>query len=293
MEQISNEWLENLRQEVFNTALKDRSEMVSENLERVKTFIADGLKMIQIFERATHLKHPPINLDTDTVYIDSGPGPYSYDPDLLEPGKTDLDDLPYHKWPWSRNMDRGRVRAAYTLVGMITAGRIKKETDVEKQLKDLTPDDYKNFGPYLMYTSTTWQNSHIRHVFSQLKKSGQFKIPDSKLIMYEEFINREGERKPIVHTEDQIEGLKFPLKPDGNPPRRVAVVSHPAHLMRIMHILGKYPDSIPNGTRLQPFPIPTPIAAVTEYAKNELIGTMVSALIKNRASLRPYDKYQL
>lgn len=65
------------------------------------------------------------------------------------------------------------------------------------------------------------------------------------------------------------------------------------HLMRIMQILGKYEDSIPNGTILQPFPIPTPIAAVGEYAKNELIGTIVAVFGKDRASLTPYNKYQL
>lgn len=288
---FSEQQAESLKQEVLQTARKERPEIVGTHLEEIKTLINNGLGMIQAFEEATYKRHPTVYTDTDVVYIDSGPGPYSYD--MLEPGKKDLDDVSYHKYPWSRKMDRARIREAYVLVGMITARRIEDQTGVKKSLRDLTTQDYENHSPYLMYTTASWQNTHIRHVLELQKESGRFKIPDNKLIMYEEFINRQGERKPIIHTEDQIEGLQFPPDPDGNPPRRVAIVSHPAHLMRIMHILGKYPDSIPEDTILQPFPIPTPIAAVTEYARNELMGTIVTVFIRNRASLTPYNKYQL
>lgn len=288
---FSEQQAENLKQEVLQTALKERPEIVKRHLEEVKTFIGEGLGMIQAFEEATYKRQPTVYTDTDVVYIDSGPGPYSYD--MLELGKTDLDDVPYHKIPWSRHMDRARTRKAYALVGMITARRIDEQTGVKRSPRSLTTQDYEDYSPFLMYTSTTWQNAHIQHVHELLKKAGLFKIPDNKLLMYAEFINRQGERKPITHTEDQIEGLQFPPGPNGNPPRRVAMVSHPAHLMRIMHILGKYPDSIPNGTILQPFPTSTPIAAVAEYAKIELLGTIGTVFSKDRASLTPYNKYQL
>lgn len=283
---FSEQQAEKLKQEFLETALKDRPEIVGRHLEETRALINKGLEMIQTFEKATYRRHPAsVYTDTDVVYIDSGAGPYSYK--MLEEGKTDLDDESYHKWPWSRKMDRARIRAAYALVSMITAGRVKKSPG------DLTTEDYEKYAPYLMYTAPDWQNAHIRHVLKLQKASDRFKIPDKKLIMYDEFTNRQGERQPIIHTEDQIEGLKFPPGPDGNPPRRVVMVSHAAHLMRIMYILGKYPDSIPVGTVLQPFPIPTPTAAVVEYAKNELIGTIVSVFGKDRASLTPYNKYQL
>lgn len=255
-------------------------------LTSVKLFIRSGIDMIEKFEEASYQKHPEIHTDTDVVDVDSGPGPYSYD--MLEPGKTDLDDVNYHQYPWSRKMDRARIRAAYALTAMITAKRIEEQTGVKKPSRNLTAEDFASYGPYMMYTSVGWQVSHIKHVLRLLREAGTFKVPDSKLIMYEEFVNREGERKPIVHTEDQIEGLNFPSNPDGTPPRRVAIVSHPAHLMRIMYILGKYQDSIPAGTKLQPFPIPTPKAAIEEYAKAELIVTLMTIFVKNRASLNPY-----
>lgn len=247
--------------------------------------------MIQQFEEASYQKHPEIHTDTDVIYVDSGPGPYSYA--MLEPGKTDLDDVNYHKFPWSRRMDRARNRAAYVLASMITAKRIEEQTGLIKSTKDLTPEDFEKYSPYFMYTSTTWQNSEIRHAHSLLKDAGIFKIPDSKLVMYDEFTAATGERKKITHTEDQVEGFQFPTNPDGSPPRRVAIVSHPAHLMRIFHILGKYPNSIPEGTIVQPFPIPTPIDAIIDYTKAELLGTLGTVFSRNRASLTPYDKYQL
>lgn len=257
----------------------------------VKLFLTGGITMIQEFEKATLQKHPEIHTDTDVIYIDSGPGPYSYN--MLEAGKTDLDDLSYHQFTWSRKMDRARIRAAYTLAGMITAKRIKEDTGLIKPTKDLTSEDFEKYGPSLMYTSVDWQNSHVKHALAIAREAGTFKIPDSKLVIYEEFTNRQGETKPITHTEDQIEGLIFPNRPDGAPPRRIAVVSHPAHLMRIMHILKKYPDSIPNHTILQLFPIPTPKDARTEYATAELLGTLATIFEKGRAALVPYTNYEL
>lgn len=261
------------------------------NEPAVKLFLTNGIRMIQEFEEATYQKHPEIHTDTDVIYIDSGPGPYSYN--MLEPGKTDLDDVNYHKWKWSRKMDRARIRTAYTLASLVTQKRIKEQTDVFKPTEELTSLDFEKYGPYLMYTTVDWQAKHIKHALKMARKTGTFKIPDNKLVMYETFTPRNGEEKPIVHTEDQIEGLSFPSSPDGSPPRRIAIVSHPAHLMRIMHILGKYPDSIPSESVLQAFPIPTPKDALTEYAKTELLGTLGTVFRSGRASLKPYINYEL
>src|SRR4030042_5536156 len=188
-------------------------------------------------------------------------------------------------------MDRARIRAAYTLAGMITARRIEEQTGVKKNTKDLTTDDFERYGPYLMYASVSWQQDHINYVHKLAKEAGIFKIPDDKLITYTAFTNRNGEQKPIINTEDQMEGLGFPLI-DRKPPRRIAMVSHPAHFLRMMHILGNYPDSIPDSSILQLFPIPTPIDAVEEYAKAEIMGTMATIFRKKRASLTPYPHYE-
>lgn len=280
-----------LWRDTLDSAIAERPETTNNNLANVKAFISNGIHMIQRFEQATYQRHPKIHSDTDVIYIDSGPGPYSYK--MLEQDKTDLDDTNYHKWPWSRKMDRARIRTAYVLAAMITAKRIEEQTGTQKPILELTVEDFEKYGPYLMYTSVDWQASHIRRALQFTKGKGLFKIPDDKLIMYERFVNRQGEESSIAHTEDQIEGLNFPKNPDGTSPRRIVIVSHPAHLMRVMHILGKFPDSIPAQTTLQAFPIPTPSDATTEYAKTELLGTLFTALVKNKATLEPYNRYEL
>ncbi len=289
---LSQEQRDQFSAEIFHQIDEERwKDAAYANLLEVKSFIGNGIDMIQRFEEATHQKHPEIHSDTDVIYIDSGPGPYSFN--MLEPGKTDLDDVNYHKWKWSRKMDRARIRTAYTLASMVTAKRIEEQTGASKKATELTAEDFEKYGPYLMYTSVDWQASHIKHALEIARKAGYFKIPDSRLVMYENFTSRDKEVKPIIHTQDQIEGLRFPNNPDGSSPRRVLIVSHSAHLMRIMHILGKYPDSIPNGTILQAFPIPTPTAAVKEYAEGELMGTLATVFKTGRASLAPYTKYEI
>ena len=71
------------------------------------------------------------------------------------------------------------------------------------------------------------------------------------------------------------------------------MVSHPAHFLRMMHILGKYPESIPEQSILQLFPIPTPTDAVEEYAKAEIMGIMATIFRKGRASLEHFTRYEV
>jgi len=285
---LTSEQRDQFSQDIFNQINNEAwKDAAYANLLGVKTFIRNGIDVIQRFEEASYQKHPEVHSDTDVIYVDSGPGPYSYK--MLEPGKTDLDDKNYHKWQWSRKMDRARIRTAYALAAMITSQRTGKQTH------DLTAEDFEKFGPFIMYTSVDWQASHIRHALGLARKREKeaFKIPDSKLVMYENFTSKGGEIKPIIHTQDQMEGLQFPNNPDGSKPRRVAIVSHPAHLMRVMHILGKYPDSIPSGTKLQAFPVSTPTAALREYAKGEILGTLATVFKTDRASLTPYANYEI
>lgn len=261
------------------------------NLLAVKSLISNGIDMIQGLEEETHGKHPKIHTDTDIVYIDSGPGPYSYK--MLPPGKSDIEDSQYHQWPWTRKMDRARIRAAYALTSLVTAKRLEEQTGVIRKASELTKEDYEKYSPYLMYASTTWQNLEIKRAVELEREAGNFLIPDDKLIMYEDFTTSLGKQKPIVNTADQIEGFHFPPFDGKAPPRRIVMVSHPAHLMRIMHILGKYPQRIPAETTLQLFPIPTPTAAGQEYTKVEISGALAYIFRKDRATLTPFTRYEV
>lgn len=261
------------------------------NKPAVERLVKNGIDTINNLEKAAHQRHPEVNSDTDVIYIDSGPGPYSYN--MLEAGKTDLDDVSYHKWSWSRRMDRARIRTAYKIAELVTAKRIEEQTGIKKDTRDLTPEDFEQYGPYLMYASVDWQQSHINNAKELARQSGTFKIPDSKIISYTNFVNHDGIEKPIVHTEDQMEGLHFPPFENGNFPRRIVMVSHPAHFLRLLHILGKYPTSIPTESVLQLFPTSTPKNAGTEYTTAEIMGTLATIFRKQRASLEPFTRYEV
>lgn len=259
----------------------------------VVQFVDHSIAMITALEGASR-PHPTIHSDTDVVYVDSGPGLYSYAKNLLPDGITELGDDSYHHRRYTRKMDRARLRAAHTLVREITARRMTDATGHPKPVNEVSEQDLAQFGPYLQYTSTTWQNEPTLQVMQKLRSQGLFQIPESKIIMYDAYTDSEGRQKPIVHTEDQIQGLQF-VNDQGQTfePRRVAMVSHPAHILRILHILGKYPTVIPENTTLQMFPIPTPSDGLTQYAQDEILGTLATILKKDRASFSPYFNFEV
>lgn len=295
-----------LRDRVFTAARTKEtwSEKVNANLGAAQAFVDRGIDLIQRFERAA-IPHPTVHEDTDVIYIDSGPGEYSKKDSRLRYPKSSFQtddagnevyrDTNYHKFPWSREMDRDRLRAAVALARMVTAKRVEQTTGVTKSTKDLTTEDFKKYGPTLLYSGAEYQNPHIAHVKDVFQQAGLLEIPDSKIKIYNSFTDRNGEVRKIIHTEDQIEGLQLPPNPDGQPPRRLVIVSHSAHLMRIVHVLGKYPNSIPDATTLQLYPIPTRTGdnGVMEYAETELLGTMATVFRKNRATLEPYTNYSV
>lgn len=261
------------------------------NLDQVKDVIAAGIVLMQRLERAA-IPHPQIYSDTDIIYHDTGPGPVKG----LYAG-VKLADFNYHALPSTRKMDRSRFAVSRQIAAMVTSRRIQEKTGYVKSTKDLTTEDYEQYGPYFMYSSTDWQNTHAREVIVDLRKDGYFKIPDSKIIMYDSFMDKTGKHKKIVHTGDQIEGLTFRNSPDGSTPRRIVIVTHPAHAVRILHYLGKNEDRIPEGSTLQLFPIPTPAGkefdATIEYAKAELMGTLKAVFKFGEASLKPYSKFEI
>lgn len=265
--------LARLKDSVLEAARIDTPQLKDIDPLEVNGILDRGLTMLQEFEGAA-LPHPKIYPDTDVVFVVPGPGEYSSNFPPYEE-KSDR----YRQLPWARKMDRARVRAGIVLVRGITAQRLGKSA------KDVTSEDILQYGPWLHYSATHWENEHIKGVLSQ----EVLKFPPGKIMMYEDIVGQDGKTRPIVNTADQLEGLRFP---EGLMPRRVAVVSHAPHLVRIMHMMEKYKESIPTGTIVQPFPLPTPVKGVPEYAKMELKGTLAAIYKLHTASPVPY-RYQL
>lgn len=265
--------LQKLKERVLESAKIDSPQLQDIDPKEIDGILTLDLAMLQEFEKAA-LPHPKIYPDTDVVFVVPGPGEYSQ---KLPPYEEKPDR--YQHLSWARKMDRARVRAGVILVKEITALRL------EKNVKEVTSEDILAYGPWLHYSTTPWENEHIKGVLAQ----EVVKFPPGKTIMYEDIVGRDGKTRPIVNTADQLEGLQFP---EGLTPRRIAVLSHAPHLVRIMHMMEKYKDRIPEGTIVQPFPIPTPVAGVPEYARMELQGTLAAIYKLHTASQASY-KYQL
>lgn len=265
--------LAQLRESVLGAARIDTPQLKDIDPQEVDAILDRDLAMLQEFEGAA-LPHPQIHPDTDVVFIVPGPGEYS----LNFPPYEEKPDR-YRHLPWARGMDRARVRAGVVLVSEITARRLGKKA------REVTPGDILKHGPWLHYATTHWENEHIKGVLFQ----SLVKVPPEKVVMYEEIVGRDGKTRPIVNTADQLEGLRFP---EGVIPRRIAVVTHAPHMVRIMHMMEKYKESIPGGTIVQPFPLPTPVRGVHEYAKMELQGTLAAIYKLHTASPTPFS-YQL
>lgn len=249
-----------LREGVLIQACEESPRAREASAGELENFIDLGIAMIDEFERAAK-PHPEIHADTDVVYVDSGPGPYS----VSFPPYENKPDNNYHNYAWSRKMDRARIRAGVVLVAETTAKRLGKPA------KDVTVEDILEDGPWLQYAATTWENNHVKAVFDELRQHGILKVPESRILMYDGMTDSNGIFQPIVHTAEQIRFLHFP---EGLVPRRFAIVSHPAHLVRILHTIEQFKDRISKDTVIQPFPLPTPPEGIFDYAKLELLGTV-------------------
>lgn len=237
--------------------------------EEVRSVIKRALDLTQQLE-AKASPHGEIHQDTDVVWVVSGPGAYSL---TIWPFEDKADH--YRDLPWTRKMDRHRLRTGAALVHEITAKRTGKKVEA------VTREDIRQYGPWFMYNATEAENQHVKAVLDQ----ESVKIPPEKLFIYHEFKDESGETRQIVKTIDQIQGLRFP---EGGRPRRVAVVSHAPHLMRLLHMLGKYPDRGPEGAIVQPFPIKTPKEGRLAYPELETKGLLYYIFQAGVAAKEPY-----
>lgn len=262
---------ESLRLPLINETIREIPEIQEDSPSEVDILLDELISEYAYLESKV-TPHPDIHEEADAIVVFSGPGAISKN---VSP-YTDKDDR-YSQLPWSRKMDRARLKVAAFLMREITAKRLNRE------VSEITDEDVINNGPYLHYAGTPWENDHLKEAI----KSGEIKIPLEKLYSYSEIEDPSGNKRTIGNTADQITGFKMPEKP-----RRIVIVDHPAHLVRVLHMFGMFPERIPEGAVLQPFPIPTPKDGEFDYAKMELKGTLAYIYKYNLAHKKaiPYEK---
>lgn len=255
--------LAQIKNHVLETAPRDVPEILLETPEERGRLVDNMLQLYSDFESERLMRI--VDPDTEVVVVLSGPGSVSKS---LSGDKNDR----YDHLEWSRKMDRARVRMGAHLVHEITAKRLGLETS------EVTHDDIIAHGPYLHYAGTEWENEQLKKAIAE----GVINVPIKKLFTYDSITDPSGNTRPIRNTVDQIAGLRLPEKI-----KKIALVDHSAHLVRVLHIMGMYHDRL-SGVDVQPFPIKAPSGGSAEYAEMELRGTLAYIYKYGQASTEPY-----
>lgn len=190
-----------------------------------------------------HASHPPIHKDTDAVWVFSGPGTFFIP---LDPGES-------KQFAW---MDRYRILYGLALMRRITAKRLGKK------FESVTGEDILHEGPLFIYNGTPKENRALKKELMVIEKS----IPKEKVVIIDK-IHDGPKSRSIANTLDQIKS--FPKRLIGNTIKhRVAIVSHAAHLSRIMRYLEKY-QIFPKNIVIELFPLSEPGKDVSYYVEKE------------------------
>lgn len=263
-----------LKQTILSTYRQQPNNAVGipdEQLQQTTTEIVRTMLYLQ--EAATKRPHPKIREDTDVVWEITGPGSLTKD-------FGDKQDR-YRDKPWSRKMDRVRLRVSTLIVREVTAQRTGKST------REVTNEDILRYGPDLIYTGTPDESRHLRE-FYRIHGEDYNLPPGEKVLTFDRVENPDGTMRDSYNTTDGILSLKFP---ENKMPRRIVVVSHAQHLTRILYILQKYKEKIPNSTILQVYPIAAPRSGEFDYAVMEGRGTLAYAYDLSSAATTPH-KYE-
>ena len=191
------------------------------------------------------------------IWVLSGPGAY------VTASKADR----YEKKSWAQWMDRRRLNHAVRLMRSIAEslgglsptgmGNVKeRKHEIEGILRDE--------GPFLIYNGRPDETA----VAMQVLEQGDVMVPKERVLM------QGGER--IDKSIDQVKYLEIPpqLIQDG---KELIVVSHAAHLPRILRMLAARGD-FPRIT-IRAFPLPTPVSGRKEYTREEIAATVYYALV--------------
>jgi len=246
-----------LEDQILKLSSEETPEVNSANPKEVRLLMDKAIEVTTVLEEAARQRPKNIHPDTDVVWVLSAPG--SYSSDFQEPGGKvrpgDKHKAQYQVFPWVKEMYRHRVHTGVALVHEITAKRIGKP------VQEITQEDIRKHGPWFVYNPQPEEEEQIREVLAD----PALKIPPEKVFIFSSVIQADGTEYPIYNTVDQVKGLRFPLHP-----RRVAIVSHAPHLVRVFFTLDYFKDRIPKGTTVQAFPIKTPIGGELKYPEMEI-----------------------
>lgn len=269
----SSKELASMEEEAIITAGKQIPQLQEADPGQVRAIVKNALGMMAQFETIARSRkighHQPVHLETDIVWVLPGPGMYDKrrDPEIQDR---------YIHLPWTRRLNWTRIITGAALVRQTTAAR------TGKPVSEITLEDIKEHGPYFVYPSTPLEAKHLEHVLERPTT----KIPREKVFIYTDVKVPDGTSRDIVNTADQLEGLRFP---DNIIPREIMLVTTSTHMVRTLHMLGKFSNLIPDSTNLRAWPTRTPPDGRMVYPVMETRGILAGIYKDHTASPTPHS----
>lgn len=269
----------NLKEIILETAKKvggkyEISQLRQADPDEVDALVTNLLKMVTDFEELA-LRHrtTQLRIDTDVVWDIAAAGIFAKGMPELPEDKDRYKDL-----PWSRGFERGRIRTSAVIARTIASLRSGKTA------VSLTREDYLEYAPYLIYAGTPEQQENVRTVLTTF--SNQYRLPlEARVHVVRGVKNQDGSFRDVINSVDEVQAFELP---EGIIPRRMIIVSHAPHLVRLLHIMGKFHEDIPSKTIIQPYPIASPEKGKLDYTIMEVRGTLAAIYGTQTASSHPY-----
>lgn len=205
------------------------------------------------------VQDPPT--DIDVIWIISAPGL------LLEHGSKPGWSA---QFTWLDNCEWEVVGAGFALVETVTAKRLQKSVD------QVTREDTKEHGPWIVYNSNTWENEAVETI---LRESPSLPISPEKVFIYQPDTEYPG----YVRTIDQARGLRMPALLQ---PRLIAISVLAAQWVRLGRLLAAT-RTLPENREVLVVPTLSPKGYEREHAIMETQGAVVSAYQDFNAALEP------
>ncbi len=192
----------------------------------------------------------------------------------------------YQGTPGTEWTDRRRLNYTATLIRRltetITGNRSTTPLGMKlssQQIEQLR-SNIEQFGPYLIYGSTSEQNEDL-----EIALEGQnVIIPKSKVHII-------ADRPVNTNTLDQVQTISLPPQLRVQNGDILAVVAHAPHLVRSLHMLNRY-KTLPKGMIVKPYPMPAPSVGGVDFAIREVSGLLYYTFITEDASEEIYP-YQI
>lgn len=249
--------------------------------------MGDVLDLIERFEKEAHKRPREVPNNIDAVWVVSAPGVYSTNPKFSQPeNKAASDGVHLYRWQvgddgerkWTEEMYKHRVLAGATLVNQVTAGRL------EKKVENVTKEDILKHGPHFIYNPDPKDKGHIEAILAQ----ESVKLPREKVLIfyYLDYDKGEKAQEPITNLVDQVQSFHVP---ESLNPRKIAVVSHSADLVRLLYIWGEFKGTLPKTASVYPFPIKMLERSKEEFTLKTIRGILENWLHKNRGADKPID----